>query len=171
MNIFKIMMLFISVLVCGYSNLASASLSSHPSAHTLSKNLLYSGNSVINHLDHNYQLWHGVKYKFGGTTAAGIDCSSYIQHVFSEEFSVDLPRTTTEQINEGRPISQAEHHPGDLVFFNTGAGQHHVGVLINSHEFIHASSSHGVTISDLNRSYWQTRYMASRRLIESADIG
>lgn len=171
MNIFKNMLLALFALVYGYANPASASLSSHPIAHALSQNVSYSGSSVVLRLDHSYQLWHGVKYKFGGTTADGIDCSSYIQHVFSEEFSVELPRTTTEQINEGRPVSQAEHHPGDLVFFNTGAGKHHVGVLINSHEFIHASSSHGVTISDLNRSYWQTRYMASRRLIESTDIG
>lgn len=121
-------------------------------------------------LAHSYHQWQGVKYKFGGTTKKGIDCSSYIQHVFREEFSVLLPRTTLEQIHVGSAVSQAELHPGDLVFFNTGAGKHHVGILINGHEFMHASSSHGVTISDLNRTYWQTRYLASRRLPELAEI-
>ena len=170
MNTFKDIIFALSVLLYGCANPVIASASSHTIVQNHPQESAYSGGSVVHHLIHSYHLWRGVKYKFGGTTAKGIDCSSYIQHVFLEEFSVLLPRTTSEQIHKGRPVSQAELHPGDLVFFNTGAGKQHVGVLINRHEFIHASSSHGITISDLNRSYWQTRYMASRRLHELADI-
>ncbi|MFV8208631.1 NlpC/P60 family protein, partial [Enterobacter cloacae complex sp.6701988] len=44
-----------------------------------------------------YASWKGVSYRLGGTTKSGIDCSSFVQRTFLEQFGVQLPRTTSKQ--------------------------------------------------------------------------
>lgn len=107
----------------------------------------------------------GVPYVFGGTTPYGFDCSGYVQYVFANA-GVSLPRTADVQYEEGTPISTAELVPGDLVFFTTYTyGASHVGIYVGDSNFIHASSSRGVTISSLNESYYSTHYIGARRIL------
>ena len=107
----------------------------------------------------------GVPYVFGGTTPYGFDCSGYVQYVFANA-GVSLPRTADVQYEEGTPISIAELVPGDLVFFTTYTyGASHVGIYVGDSNFIHASSSRGVTISSLNESYYSTHYIGARRIL------
>ena len=87
-----------------------------------------------------------------------------MQHLFSESMALSLLRTTSEQIHRGKAITRRELKPGDLVFFQTGRRQRHVGVFIGGDEFIHASTSQGVTISSLNNDYWRSHYQAARRV-------
>lgn len=111
-----------------------------------------------------YKNWKGTRYHFGGTTRRGIDCSALMQRLFSDSINLALPRTTGEQIHRGQSVSQRQLKPGDLVFFNTGPDRRHVGVYIGGDEFIHASSSQGVTISMLSNHYWQHHYITARRV-------
>ena len=107
----------------------------------------------------------GVPYVFGGTSPYGFDCSGYVQYVFANA-GVSLPRTADVQYEEGTPISTAELVPGDLVFFTTYTyGASHVGIYVGDGNFIHASSSRGVTISSLNESYYSTHYIGARRIL------
>ncbi|MBR2518822.1 MAG: C40 family peptidase [Selenomonadaceae bacterium] len=107
----------------------------------------------------------GVPYVFGGTTPYGFDCSGYVQYVFANA-GVSLPRTADVQYEEGTPISIAELVPGYLVFFTTYTyGASHVGIYVGDSNFIHASSSRGVTISSLNESYYSTHYIGARRIL------
>jgi cell wall-associated NlpC family hydrolase len=53
---------------------------------------------------------------------------------------------------------------GDLVFFRTADRQKHVGIYLDDGEFLHASSSQGVTISPMQNDYWQQNYWTARRL-------
>lgn len=107
----------------------------------------------------------GVPYVFGGTTPYGFDCSGYVQYVFAHA-GISLPRTADVQYEEGTPISTAELVPGDLVFFTTYTyGASHVGIYVGDSNFIHASSSRGVTISSLNESYYSTHYIGARRIL------
>ncbi|CCJ86640.1 NLP/P60 family protein [Cronobacter dublinensis 582] len=94
-----------------------------------------------------------------------VDCSALMQHLFAESTSVALPRTTQAQIREGRAVRKTALQPGDLVFFNTGPRQRHVGVYIGDDQFIHASKEKGVTISSLSNRYWRVRYLAARRVV------
>ena len=105
----------------------------------------------------------GTPYVFGGTTAAGFDCSGYVQHVFAM-LGISIPRTADAQYDAGRRIVGAMR-PGDLVFFQTyEPGVSHVGIYLGNGKFVHASS-HGVMVSSLSQSYWRTRYVGAKRLI------
>jgi lipoprotein Spr len=110
-----------------------------------------------------YQKWKGTAYLFGGTTHYGVDCSSLMQHLFLGAANLSLPRTTGEQIHRGIPVSEFNLRAGDLIFFRTGANRRHVGLYIGDNQFIHASSSEGVTVSMLG-TYWQSRYITARRV-------
>ncbi|MGB7803298.1 NlpC/P60 family protein [Buttiauxella sp.] len=111
-----------------------------------------------------YSNWKGTRYHLGGTTHKGVDCSALMQHIFSESFGKSLPRTTTQQIQNGEQVSKETLKPGDLVFFKTSPGMRHVGVYVGDNKFIHASSSEGVTMSSLANHYWVDHYETARRL-------
>ena len=108
--------------------------------------------------------WIGIPYRWGGTTRRGIDCSAFVQQYVRQNLGIELPRTTAGQRYEGVPIDKADLLPGDLVFFRR-RGIRHVGVYLSGGEFIHASSSRGVTISELESSYWSRHYWMSRRIV------
>lgn len=116
-----------------------------------------------------YSHWQGVKYKFGGTTKNGIDCSSLMQQIFHTAFPealrTRLARTTAEQIKQGSLASPVKLKPGDLLFFQMSPHEHHVGVYIGNEQFVHASTSKGVMISDLKNDYWKMRFKTARRVI------
>lgn len=109
-----------------------------------------------------YRNWAGTRYRLGGTTKAGIDCSAFVKTTMSSAFNLHLPRSTAEQKSVGRSISKSDLRPGDLVFFRKN---HHVGVYIGGGKFVHASSSRGVTTSSLSENYWARNYTQSRRVL------
>ncbi|MGC8402118.1 NlpC/P60 family protein [Enterobacter mori] len=115
-----------------------------------------------------YQKWKGTHYQWGGTTHRGVDCSALMQHLFSDAAHLELPRTTSEQIHRGVQVAQYRLKAGDLVFFQTGPNRKHVGVYIGDSQFIHASSSQGVTVSTLTDNYWQEHFITARRVAGGA---
>jgi cell wall-associated NlpC family hydrolase len=106
----------------------------------------------------------GTPYVFGGNTTSGFDCSSYVQHVFAMA-GISLPRTADAQYDVGKPAVGGPI-PGDLVFFQTYTeGVSHVGIYLGKGQFVHASSSHGVMVSNLSESYWASRYLGAKRMV------
>ncbi len=112
-----------------------------------------------------YSEWEGVEYKLGGDSKNGIDCSGFIQKAFKEKFDLTMPRTTTLQSEVGKEIDKNELKSGDLVFFKTGE-INHVGVYLEDGLFIHASTKIGVTISELDNSYFSKSYWKAQRVID-----
>lgn len=109
----------------------------------------------------------GTPYVWGGSTPKGFDCSGFVQYVLKQS-GISLPRTTTEQVKVGTAIAKSALQPGDLVFLQNTyrAGVSHVGIYIGDGKMIHASSSKGVTISDLSSSYYTKHYHSSRRILK-----
>jgi cell wall-associated NlpC family hydrolase len=112
--------------------------------------------------------WLNVPYKFGGTNRRGIDCSALSGRLYRDVFDIELPRTAAEQMRGGRFVRQPWLEEGDLLFFrdDRGSFQDHVGIYLGDGKFIHASSSQGVTISDLFSPYYQERLITARRYLE-----
>ncbi len=110
--------------------------------------------------------WLGTPYRTGGITRSGADCSGFALSLHREVTGIELPRTTGLQWERGREIPVKLVRPGDLLFFQTLRGQDaisHVGVVMDSQEFAHASSSLGVTFAPFDHGYWQQRLVGARR--------
>lgn len=108
--------------------------------------------------------WYGTRYRLGGMTKSGVDCSAFVQAVFATTFGISLPRTAREQHRVAQKISRTELKEGDLLFFNTRGGVSHVGIYLQNNKFIHASTSRGVTISDMFEPYYLKRFIGAGRI-------
>lgn len=110
----------------------------------------------------------GTKYVYSGTTKNGYDCSGLTYGIYSNNLGIDLPRTSSTQAGVGITVAKADLIPGDLIFFKTtSAAVGHVGIYIGDNNMIHASTGQRkVIISDINSTYYRTRYVNSKRIIK-----
>jgi cell wall-associated NlpC family hydrolase len=113
----------------------------------------------------------GVRYKFGGTTTKGMDCSGLLYVSFGEH-DVQLPRTSFHMAEEGHRITVKNVEKGDLLFFKTSRGSkriNHVGMVVGTDNdeitFIHASTSRGVTVSSLRDGFWNQAFVKATRIL------
>jgi cell wall-associated NlpC family hydrolase len=109
----------------------------------------------------------GIRYRFGGNTEDGLDCSGLVRLVWQRLGLGHLPRTAASMAAAGLPIAKSELAPGDLVFFNTlGRSFSHVGVYLGEGRFLHASSSkRQVMLNSLNERYFVERFDGARRVV------
>ncbi|MFK7749813.1 MAG: C40 family peptidase [Kordia sp.] len=115
--------------------------------------------------------YKGTRYKFGGTTRKGMDCSGLTYIAFGEN-KVQLPRVSYQQATKGKRVKLNAVQKGDLLFFQTNKNRkriNHVGLVV-SHKsgvikFIHSSTSKGVIVSSLNERYWKNAFTEARRVL------
>ncbi|MDO5301622.1 MAG: C40 family peptidase [Tissierellia bacterium] len=108
----------------------------------------------------------GIPYVWGGTTRDGYDCSGFIYDIYVNGLGYELPRTSQAQSTTGTQVAKEDLQAGDLVFFNTsGSGVSHVGIYIGDGDFIHASTSSGVKVSNLAEGYYSDRYVNGTRVL------
>src|SRR5690606_1411200 len=109
----------------------------------------------------------GVRYRPGGTTPEGFDCSGFVQYVYAQ-YGVFLPRLARDQFRAGESVPAERLQPGDLVFFETEGNElSHVGIFIGGGRFVHAPNSRSaVRISSLDAPYWRDRFRGVRRVID-----
>ena len=113
----------------------------------------------------------GVRYKYGGTTTKGMDCSGLLQVSFSEH-DIDLPRASYEIAKEGESIELKEVSVGDLLFFGTSGRKksiNHVGLVVSIDgddiKFIHSTTSRGVIVSSMREGYWSHAFIKATRIL------
>ncbi|TVZ22179.1 NlpC/P60 family protein [Dokdonia sp. Hel_I_63] len=127
--------------------------------------------SKMDRIINQAQSFAGTRYKFGGTTRKGMDCSGLIYIAFQKE-NIVLPRISRQMAERGQPIKDKDISKGDLLFFRTNKSSkriNHVGLVtkVTSDDiyFIHATTSKGVLTSNLNERYWNNAYIMARRVL------
>lgn len=117
------------------------------------------------------KTFEGTRYKFGGTTKKGMDCSGLVYTSFAKE-NIALPRISRDMAKQGERISLLKVEEGDLVFFQTNKSKNvinHVGLVVYNKsgvlKFIHSTTSRGVIISEISEAYWNSAFVEARRVI------
>lgn len=127
--------------------------------------------SVADNIINTALTYSGTRYKYGGTTKKGMDCSGLLYVSFAEH-QVQLPRVSYAMAEEGKRIRVNKVEKGDLLFFKTrrrGKRINHVGMVVavedDEVKFIHASSSRGVIVSSLREGYWNSAFVKATRVL------
>ncbi|MCM8804620.1 MAG: LysM peptidoglycan-binding domain-containing protein [Candidatus Omnitrophica bacterium] len=111
----------------------------------------------------------GTKYRYGGESRGGLDCSALTRLVY-RIIGLNLPQNSIAQYQNGLPVNKKEALPGDLVFFKRGDRIGHVGIYLGNDLFIHASFTlKRVIISSLSEKYFKNRFAGFRRYLIDED--
>ncbi|MCZ8512238.1 C40 family peptidase [Paenibacillus filicis] len=131
-----------------------------PQAHAAS----VSASSTANNVIATGKRFMGVRYQFGAPSGStkSFDCSSFTQYAFKQN-GINIPRSSRQQSQVGTYVPRSQLKPGDLVFFYSPI--HHVGIYMGNGKILHTFGKGGVTISDLNSSWWSSHYTTARRVI------
>jgi cell wall-associated NlpC family hydrolase len=108
----------------------------------------------------------GYRYRFGGASPSGFDCSGFVYYVLNRA-GVPVGRNMYAQLNSGSRVSTSKLQPGDLVFFSGTykRGLSHAGIYIGNGKFVNAANeSTGVTVSNLWSNYWASHFTAAVRV-------
>jgi cell wall-associated NlpC family hydrolase len=76
----------------------------------------------------------GVKYRYGGSSPIGWDCSGAMQYIYNQ-IGVKLPRTAHQQMLASHRIPRSQARPGDLVFMISAGTAYHVGTYAGGNQF------------------------------------
>lgn len=112
----------------------------------------------------------GTRYRSGGTTKDGFDCSGLMCYTFANS-DIKLPRSSNEMAAYGSIIEIENAQKGDLIFFKTRGSRriNHVGMVVEvldgEIKFIHSSTHAGVIISSTKESYYERNLVQLNRVL------
>ncbi len=119
----------------------------------------------------NYALKYvGVPYVWAGSSPNGFDCSGFTSYIMAN-FDKKISRRAVDQYEGSQKLKQSKVQKGDLVFFDSGNGISHVGMIISEMGqplvMIHASSSKGIMVTEIEKSdYWLKRLKSFGTYVE-----
>lgn len=125
-------------------------------------------NEVKNKPLHSFVMeWYGVKYRLGGSTKKGIDCSQFTKKLYWEVYGKRLGKNCSEQWNQTIRIPKDSLMVGDIVFFRSRQSPSgwHCGLYLGDGMFVHAANKiEGVKISNLSEPRYLRGYKGAGRL-------
>ncbi len=161
------LLIFFSVFLASYGSSHKAASTSRSTATSSKKISNKKPEAIVKYA----KTFEGTRYKFGGTTKKGMDCSGLVYISYQRE-GINMPRISRDMATKGKRVSLSKANKGDLVFFKTNKNKNtinHVGLVVeNKHGevfFIHSTSSLGVIISSLEERYWKNAFVEVRRII------
>jgi lipoprotein Spr len=108
----------------------------------------------------------GTRYKSGGSSNEGMDCSGFVTRVYKEYAEIDLPHDSKRLFKLAKEVAEEELDYGDLVFFSdSGTLPSHVGIYIGEGRFVHSTKGYGVIVSSIEENRYQRSYIGARRII------
>ncbi len=111
------------------------------------------------------ESWYGTPYKFGGCEKTGVDCSCFANALYKDVYQKKLSRSSRDIYKDCEKINNSNLKEGDFVFFKINSQDiSHVGVYLSNNKFVHASTSKGVMVSDLNDVYYKKYFFTAARL-------
>jgi len=109
--------------------------------------------------------WYGTKYKYGGMSKTGVDCSGFCNILYNNVYNKKINRSTAELSKDINKVGINNLKEGYLVFFNISKKKNaHVGIYLKNKMFVHASTSKGVIISSLENPYYKKAYNKGGKL-------
>jgi peptidoglycan endopeptidase LytF len=110
----------------------------------------------------------GTRYRWGGASRGGFDCSGFTRYLFARHYGITLPHSASAQAKLGKKVPREALEPGDLLFFRTyRRGISHVGVYIGDNKFVHAANTRRrVRVDSLSTPYYRNRFVTARRMPE-----
>jgi cell wall-associated NlpC family hydrolase len=107
--------------------------------------------------------WVGVRYRLGGASRRGVDCSGLTMQVY-KKFGVSLPHWDDKQYRKGTRVPKGQEKPGDLVFFNEhGRSVSHVGIYAGNGKILHASDYYNKVVESQMK--YIEGYVGARRVL------
>ena len=156
-------MIMYRLITCLFISLTLSSCSASKTVYTQPVNVTPANSPISKKLYQHYSEWQGVRYREGGMSKSGIDCSGFVHIAYKNKLQKPIPRSTELLSQSGRTVTLQQLRTGDLVFFKTGWKTRHVGIYMGNGQFMHASSSRGVMMSKLSNPYWSDAYWMARR--------
>jgi len=172
-EILKMWRLFFIPLMCGFLFLPGDALAKEMPVDLWPRPSSHFGYSYPSdeQIQKEMKKYVGVRYRLGGSTRRGMDCSGFVRRMYANLFGVDLPHKASVQYSLPifKKIPRKSLKTGDLIFFSFQKRKkriNHVGIYLSNGLFMHAARSKGVIISRLNKWYWKSKIVGTRRLID-----
>lgn len=108
--------------------------------------------------------WLGTKYKAGGNTKAGTDCSGFVSSIYQKVYGKSINRSSGDIFKQIKEVPKSQLKEGDILFFKIKSSHiNHVGLYLNQGKFIHSSTSKGVIVNSLEEDYYSKYFFAAGR--------
>jgi cell wall-associated NlpC family hydrolase len=111
--------------------------------------------------------WYGVRYRLGGSTKRGIDCSQFTKKIYSVVYGRKLGDNCQEQWKQTKRVERDSLTTGDIIFFRSRQSPSgwHCGLYLGNDTFVHAANrKEGVKISSLFEPRYLRAYKGAGRL-------
>jgi cell wall-associated NlpC family hydrolase len=123
----------------------------------------------------NIDSWLGTRYRFGGASRRGIDCSGFTSTIMSRTLNEMFAGSSRVQAHRFDAIFSPDSLQfGDMLFF-TGRRVRsgkigHVGIYLGNGVFAHSSTHKGVTFSHITEGYYDQRFRWGGRFVTGIDM-
>ena len=109
--------------------------------------------------------WLGTPYKFSGTSKKGVDCSGLVCKLYRDSYHKEMNGCARDMFKNSEPVKRSDLREGDLVFFKIRKNKvSHVGIYLSQNRFVHASTTNGVIVSNLDDLYYNRYFYKGGRI-------